>query len=1045
MSQADREQYGTDREDDGGEQDEVEHRASRLGEVFVTRQEGGEIEVAGEVQPEAAEHEGYDGDESHGGHSVDRLLGEDGHRHGDEAQQNHAHHAQGLKEHKVLMDGHVPPNVPEDGETLDGGRSRGEGIQLGELGVVEVAADNGHEGAGGHGDDILGGEQLPPSSLGGAEDARHTRAVLGGKEHGAEHQGEDVEQVVKAPPEHLIPACGVDEVGIMSRLNLFQQVISAGLHDLEHLVPGLGVLQLTLVLHVLVIGNEAVAVVGLHLLLHASDSVDLGALVGDEVQLFLGDLTLQHGHVLLVEGVREGVVDRIGGADLVALDQQNSEDEQDILARKQHFVKLKASKAGDEARQRHVGDLEELFPLPQRASPRRAAVEQSRPDAENRRDQSHEQENGGEVGQTAAEHVDGVVAGEADLGVHDGEDIQETQGAVDIQIVCEVDKEVHAADDKSREVGHGVVAEQEGGGEDHRSQREQGQNLDDKGQTQILTYGDDVGAEQVIVKDLNVIGQGREAELRPEQDQGGGREGQHGDDDHRQHGGELSQHGGQPSPLGGTDDGVSAVLLFVQQKSRDEDKQKQDEADIAVGVGEIVVPANVPLDLQRDVLSNGINVDDVILIAVVVAVLAHAEGHVLDLGGLGAGNDLVVFFDAGHVYVIFDVTEIAVGTVILLDLLPNFVVVLGPVVLNGQGGQLHPVHHGVHGHLHLYLGEPLGVGIQGVHFGEERLGILLVAGKDLLNGGQLLGGQVCVGGERDAHDRDRRQDGIDGEHEEEEKDNEAVAENFFDFIAEHNAPPFTDIGLQNVSKHVKIVVLQRRHHRHRILGGLYIGQNTQNDPLLAVLNVDHAELLLHGLHILGGYHGLPDLTLDLLGQLVGTAAVRDHALFQHDGLAGDELHVGNHVGSNDNGLIQRDAGDVVTDSNSLLGVKARGRLVENHDFGVTQERLGQGKTLLHTTRKGTDAVGADVVQFNRMEKLVDLLVGFLFVQPLQNGHVTEEIQSREGGVHTGILGHEAQLFAVGCPQLADGRAVQQNIAVVGFKILGDDVHEGGFS
>ena len=225
------------------------------------------------------------------------------------------------------MDGHVPANAAEDREALDGRRSRSECVKLGELGVVEIAADNGHEGTGGHGDDILGGEQFPPSSLGGTEDARHARAVLGGKEHGAKHQGKDVEQVVKAPPEHLIPARGVDEVGVMPRLNLFQQVISAGLHNLEHLVPGLGVLQLALVLHVLVIGNQTVAVVGLHLLLHASDGVDLGTLVGDEVQLFFGDFTLQHGHVLLVEGIREGVIDGIGGVDLVALDQQNDGNE----------------------------------------------------------------------------------------------------------------------------------------------------------------------------------------------------------------------------------------------------------------------------------------------------------------------------------------------------------------------------------------------------------------------------------------------------------------------------------------------------------------------------------------------------------------------------------------------------------------------------------------------------------------------------------------------------------------------------------------------
>ena len=123
MSQADRKQYGADHQNGYGEQDKKESRARRLGEVFVTRQEGGEIKIAGEVQPEAAEHEGDDGHKSNGSHGVDRLLGGDRHRHGDEAQQNHARHAQGLKEHEILMDGHVPANAAEDREALDGGGS----------------------------------------------------------------------------------------------------------------------------------------------------------------------------------------------------------------------------------------------------------------------------------------------------------------------------------------------------------------------------------------------------------------------------------------------------------------------------------------------------------------------------------------------------------------------------------------------------------------------------------------------------------------------------------------------------------------------------------------------------------------------------------------------------------------------------------------------------------------------------------------------------------------------------------------------------------
>lgn len=111
---------------------------------------------------------------------------------------------------------------------------------------------------------------------------------------------------------------------------------------------------------------------------------------------------------------------------------------------------------------------------------------------------------------------------------------------------------------------------------------------------------------------------------------------------------------------------------------------------------------------------------------------------------------------------------------------------------------------------------------------------------------------------------------------------------------------------ENIPEHVEIVVLQRGHYSHGILVGLCVGQNTQDHALLAVLNVDHSELLLHGLDFLGGYNRLPDLTLDLLGQLVRTAAVRNHALFEHDDLAGDELHVGDHMSGNNDDLIKGD-------------------------------------------------------------------------------------------------------------------------------------------
>ena len=105
---------------------------------------------------------------------------------------------------------------------------------------------------------------------------------------------------------------------------------------------------------------------------------------------------------------------------------------------------------------------------------------------------------------------------------------------------------------------------------------------------------------------------------------------------------------------------------------------------------------------------------------------------------------------------------------------------------------------------------------------------------------------------------------------------------------------------------MEIIVLQGWYDRYRIVRRLHIGQNAQNDPLLAFLDVHHTELLLHGLYFLGGNDRLPDLTLDLLGQLIGGAAVQDLALFLHNGLAGDEFHIRDHMSGNNGDLIKGD-------------------------------------------------------------------------------------------------------------------------------------------
>ena len=73
---------------------------------------------------------------------------------------------------------------------------------------------------------------------------------------------------------------------------------------------------------------------------------------------------------------------------------------------------------------------------------------------------------------------------------------------------------------------------------------------------------------------------------------------------------------------------------------------------------------------------------------------------------------------------------------------------------------------------------------------------------------------------------------------------------------------------------------------------------------------------------------------------------RDHpsVVDDDDALAGLR-DLGQDVGAQDDGVIARQAADQVAGLDDLLGVEAGGRLVQDQDVGVVDERLGQPDAL----------------------------------------------------------------------------------------------------
>ena len=105
-------------------------------------------------------------------------------------------------------------------------------------------------------------------------------------------------------------------------------MIPLGFHGHENGVLGLCRIQLVLVFHVFGKGDLLARVFFLHGLLGGKNTVQMGTLVLHVGKLFVGDLSRQQIHVVLIDRIREGVGHRFGGIHRIALDQQDGKDQQ---------------------------------------------------------------------------------------------------------------------------------------------------------------------------------------------------------------------------------------------------------------------------------------------------------------------------------------------------------------------------------------------------------------------------------------------------------------------------------------------------------------------------------------------------------------------------------------------------------------------------------------------------------------------------------------------------------------------------------------------
>src|SRR5262249_53270344 len=128
------------------------------------------------------------------------------------------------------------------------------------------------------------------------------------------------------------------------------------------------------------------------------------------------------------------------------------------------------------------------------------------------------------------------------------------------------------------------------------------------------------------------------------------------------------------------------------------------------------------------------------------------------------------------------------------------------------------------------------------------------------------------------------------------------------------------------------------------------------DPLKASLNFGRAGSAIGGRDFEGDGFG----AVKAVGEVVDRVPRDELSLADDDDLLARLLDFGKDVGAENNGVVARELAKQLADFDDLLRVEAAGRLVEDEDVGVVDDRLGESDALPVAFGKFADELGADV-------------------------------------------------------------------------------------
>jgi hypothetical protein len=151
------------------------------------------------------------------------------------------------------------------------------------------------------------------------------------------------------------------------------------------------------------------------------------------------------------------------------------------------------------------------------------------------------------------------------------------------------------------------------------------------------------------------------------------------------------------------------------------------------------------------------------------------------------------------------------------------------------------------------------------------------------------------------------------------------------------------------------------------------------------------------------------------------------------------------VGGQDHGLVFADVGQQVVEAHALLRVEAGGRFVDDDQFRVAQQRLGDAEALAHAARETAQALVAHFEQIGLLQQAIDHFAAAAVAQAFEHGKVVEQFVSGHFRVDAEILRQVAQQAADLVFFIEHVKVAEEDRAGIAFLQGGNGAHQRRFA